>query len=475
MRRCAGFVSALTAGLVVIACSDHAVPSPAALRLSAAKTGSVTCSFAATNPLVSHYFNGIADKQLVTSLINDMQTAFNANDTTGTRDRGFDAMTHIASQVKAQNADYQDAAALTNALLGCMLFSPAELPLSFPGDFTIATNPAADGAYEVRGEPPTDPDADPGQRVYGRPTSFDASGFPTAEGFSGLVPQPPFAWSQVIHTTRGPTRVLLYGQPGPNPHSYDWRAVPRTVSYATPGGELGALVGLCVADTRTLVHESGSTFTGFNPFVDAFFVDPSICRAVALERSRWSPGRLLSSLFRVRPLWGNPGGLGGTIGGHSEFNADVATMTTSFAQQPPDRVSVCAPVEGVPNAGCPASALFTVAVATSGSGTRADGTVDTGPIGIATVHLAAVTNNGTYGQLCELVPPENITFVCEAIGDSTGAALTQVSGSPPGFAPATFANLFFTKTGAERLIANGGIGGRAITGQATSNKLNVNP
>ncbi len=475
MRRCAGFVSALTTGLTVIGCSDHGVPSPAALRLSAAKTGSVTCSFAVTNPLVSHYFNGASDKQVVTSLINDMQATFNNNDTTGTRDRGFDAMTHIASQVKAQNPDYQDAAALTNALLACMLFSSQELPLTFPEDFTIPTNPAADGAYDVRGEPPVDPDADPGQRVYARPTSFDAQGFPTAEGFSALVPQPPFGWSQVIHTTTGPTRVLLYGQPGPNAQSYDWRAVPRTVSYATPGGDLGALVGLCVADTRTLVHESGTTFTGFNPFVDAFFVDPSICHNVALERSPWSPARFLSSLFRVRPLWGNPGGLGGTIGGHSEFDADVATMTATFAQQPPAKVSVCTPVESLPNAGCPASALFTVAVATSGSGTRADGTVDTGPLGLATVHLAAVTNNGTYGLLCQLVAPANTTFVCESIGDSTGAALTQLSGGPPAFAPATFVNLFFTKAGAERLIGNGGIGGRAITGQAISNKMNVNP
>jgi hypothetical protein len=477
-----GFASlvALTTVLTAIGCSDQRPPAPAELKLSASRTPSFTCSFNSMNSFVAQYFNGTADKQVVTSLINAMQTAFGNHDTTATRDRGFDVMSHIASQVKAGNSDFQDASSLTNALLACMLFTAGELPQPFPEDFSIATNPALDGGYDVRGEPPTDPDADPGQRVYARPTSFGSNGFPTHTGFSGMAPDTNanattyLSWSQIIQTVRAPHRVLLYGKPGSNSLSYDWRAVPRNVSYVAtgPGGGPGALVGLCVVGSSKLVHETG-TFTGFNPFQDAYFMDPAICQSFAFDNSGWNPLRLLGKVFSPRPVWGNPGGTGGLIGGHSQFDGDETQMTATFSEQPPATVQVCSPVAGQPNAGCPTSALFEVAVATTGTGTRSDGTVDQSPVGPATVHLTAVTNNGTFGQLCQLTG--TTTFNCEPIGDTLGTTITQSSGGPPGFSPATFANLFFTKTGAERLVANGNIPQRSITTQATSNKLNVKP
>ncbi len=479
MQRSLASLAALVGVLAALGCGDQTVPPTAGLRLSSAKPITVTCSFNSMNSLVAQYFNGTTDKQIVTSLINAMQTAYNANDTTTTRDRGFDAMTHIASQVKAGNADFQDASSLTNALLACMLFSNGELPQTFPEDFTTATNPALDGGYDVRGEPPTDPDTNPGQVVYARPTSFNSNGVPTHEGFSGMAPAPNGStipgWSQIIHTTRAPIRVLLYGKPGSNSLSYDWRAVPRTVSYVAPGGGPGALVGLCTVGTSTLVHETGTTFTGFNPFADAYFIDPALCQQFAVAPSRWDPLHLLGKLFAPAPLWGNPGGVGGLTGGHSEFDDDQTAMTATFDLQPPANVQVCAPVAGQFNAGCPNSALFTVALKTSGSGTRPDGTVDNGPVGPATVHLTAITNNGTFGQLCQVTDSIAGTFVCDPLGDTTGTNITQSSGGPPGFADATFLKLFFTKTGAERLVANGSIPQRTITAQTTSNKMNVKP
>ncbi len=481
MHRRTSSLLALAAGFIAAGCSDRPGPSPAMLRMDAATTvPTTTCSFTSMNPLVTHYFSGTTDKQVVSALIDAMKTAFQANDVTTTRDRGFDVMTHIATQVKAGNADFQDASALTNALLACMLFSSAELPATFPEDFTTATNPALDGGYDVRGEPPIDPDGEPGQRVYARPAAFNALGFPTREGFSGLAPalmgsNTPFSWSQIIHTVTPPTRVLLYGKPGPNSQSYDWRAVPRTVSYLMPGlkGGPGALVGLCVASTTTLVHESGTTFTGFNPFADAYFMDPGICQTFAFERSTWNPLRFANRLFSVPPVWANPGGVGGLIGGHSEFHGDVTQMTAAYTMQPRPNVTVCTPVSGQPGAGCPSAAFFTVAVATTGTGTRADGTVEQGGVGPATVHLTALDNNGTFGLLCQLVT--STTFVCDPIGDSTGTNITQSSGGPPTFAPATFTNLFFTKTGAERLVANAAIPNTSIAAQTTSTKVLVGP
>ncbi len=481
MQRSLASLAALVGVLAALGCGDQTVPPTAGLRLSSAKPISVTCSFNSMNSIVSKYFNGSAAKQTAISLINAMQTASSNNDTTTTRDRGFDVMSLIASQVKAGNADFQDASSLTNALLACMFFSNAELPDTFPENFTIATNPALDGGYEVRGEPPTDPDTDPVQRVYSRPSSFDSLGNPTHTGFSGMAPTLDTSghvmkWSQIIRTIRAPRRELLYGKPGSNSLSYDWRAVPKNVSYvdSTRGGP-GALVGLCVVGSSTLVHETGKTFTGFNPFADAYFMNPALCQSFAVDNSSWNPLRLLGMMFSPRPLWGNPGGVGGLTGGHSEFDDDQTTMTATFDLQPPANVQVCSPVAGQFNAGCPNSALFTVALKTNGSGTRSDGTVDNGPVGPATVHLTAVTNNGTFGLLCQVTDSIAGTFLCDPVGDTTGTNITQSSGGPPNFADATFLKLFFTKTGAERLIANGSIQQRTITAQTTSNKMNVKP
>ncbi len=485
-RRFASAVSLVALAIGSAACSDQVQQSPASepsatgvRALSAVKSG-LTCSFTSMNPLVSHYFGGTTVKQTVSNLISAMQTAYSASDTTTTRDRGYDVMTYIAGQVKAGNPDYQDASSLTNALLACMLFSTAELPQAFPEDFTVATNPAADGGYDVRGEPPTDPDSSPVEAVYSRPSTFNTLGVPTHYGFSGMAPVQSslgfaLGWSQVIRTTHAPTRVLLYGRPGSNSQSYDWRPVPRTVSYFTPGGAPGVIVGLCMVGTSTLVHETGNSFTGFNPYADAYFLDPALCQSFAIKGSRWNPMWLAGKLFGVRPVWGNPGGVGGTTYAHSQYDGDQTQMTATFSQQPPANVQVCTPVSGQPNAGCPSTALFQVALSTTGAGTRADGTQDTGPVGPASVHLTAFNNNGTFGLLCELVPPADTTFVCDALGDTLGTSITQSSGGPPGFTPATFPNLFLTKTGAIKLVANGAITDRTITAQSISNKVNVKP
>src|SRR5260221_10523010 len=80
------------------------------------------------------------------------------------QDRGFDVMTHVAANVNAGNSDVADASGLTNGLLACMFATAAELPATFPEDFSIATDPAQHGGDPARGratDPPTPPVLNP--------------------------------------------------------------------------------------------------------------------------------------------------------------------------------------------------------------------------------------------------------------------------------------------------------------------------
>jgi hypothetical protein len=407
--------------LAAIGCSDRIQPIPGGPRMQAAAppSGPLTCDFKALSQLATRYFSG-PEAKAVRDLISQMQTAGAFSLTA--KSLGFDAMAHIAANVKAGNTDVADASSLTNGLLVCMFSSTADLPTTFPEDFTIATNPADSGGYEVRGGT-----ADLTGPVLSRPLTAP---------FSGVGPSGSNTWPGILSGNPAPARVLVYGEPGPLPLTYEWRVVPRSTEFSPP-----AIVGVCLdanSNATSLMTESSVLL----PFADAAFLPP--CSGIAMQSwssqfasrmARWGIG-----LFGPRALsattYLNPGGLAGSTGGiHSLFGPQVVqTVTLTFTVQPTD-VTVTQPIT-------PPVVVSATAVGT------------TTPVPNVTITLVAVNNNGTPALL-----------------SGTLTKTTDASGT------VTFDDLSESKTGAYTLVASGAVNGRPAIGvpQVTSNRFNVRP
>jgi hypothetical protein len=346
--------------------------------------------------------------------------------TTTAQDRGFDVMTHIAANVNAGNTDVADASALTNGLLACMFTNAADLPETFPEDFSIPTNPALHGGYAVRG----------GATV---PLSAPVFSRPVLAPFSGVAPSGLHTWAEILAGNPAPNRVLVYGMPGSQPQTYEWRVVPRSAAFSPP-----AVVGLCIdanVSTTSLVHEE---HIGLLPFVDAAFLNPATCSPFAAQS--WSM-QVASRIARwgidflgPRPLSAsglmNPGGLGGSTGGiRSEFGPQaVASVTLTFVVQPSDvRVNqVITPP---------------VVVRATAVGTNT-------PVPNVIISLAAIDNNGV---------PAVLQGTLTGTTDATGTV--------------TFSDLSETKTGGYRLTATGSVIGRPgiAVPAVSSTRFNVRP
>ncbi len=415
-------IGVVVVALAGIACSDRIQPVPAAplMQAAAPPSGPLTCDFKSLSQLATHYFGG-PEAKVVRGLISQMQTAgaFSAT----AKDRGFDAMAHIAANVKAGNTDVADASSLTNGLLVCMFSAAADLPATFPEDFTIATNPADSGGYEVRGGV-----SDLTGPVLSRPLNAP---------FSGVGPSGSNTWPGILLGNPAPARVLVYGEPGALPLTYEWRVVPRSTQFSPP-----AIVGVCLdanANATSLLNESS---VGLLPFADAAFLPP--CSGIAMQSwssqfasrmARWGmalfgPPSLSATTFL------NPGGLAGSTGGiHSVFGPQVvASVTLTFTVQPTD-VTV--------------NQIITppVVVLVTAAGT-------TTPVPNVTITLSAVNNNGT---------PAILQGTLTKTTDATGTV--------------TFNDLSETKTGAYTLVASGTVNGRPAIGvpQTTSIRFNVRP
>lgn len=318
----------MVALLTVIAagCGERGHPLPPGPGApSLAISGGLACDFAELNQLAASYFSP-GETSIVQGLLEHMQ--FAGAFTSAAQDFGFDVMTHIASNVNAGNTDAADASSLTNGLLACMYDNPADLPATFPEDFTVATEPSLHGAYGVRGGA-SDPDT---AVLFSRPLTAP---------FSGIAPPPGTTWPGMLAGDPAPNRILAYGRPGSSPDSYDWRVVPRSTVFSP-----GVIVGVCLdpfANTTSLVHESS---VGLLTFVNAQFMDLSSCSPLALARPASAPLELArglarwgSRLFGPEQLSAKPvfvDGLGGSTGGiHSEFGPErVDTVTLSFTGQP---------------------------------------------------------------------------------------------------------------------------------------------
>jgi hypothetical protein len=411
--------------LAAVGCGERnqTLPPGPSMQASAPVTTGLTCDFKSLNQLATHYFGG-TEAKAVRDVIAAMQTA---GGTTATgRDRGFDVMTHIASNVNAGNSDVADAGALTNGLLVCMYTSADELPRNFPEDFSVAVNPALHGGYAVRGSS-VDPLTDP---VLSRPFSAP---------FSGVATPGTTTWPDMLSANPQPHRLLVYGMPGSFSTTYDWRVVPRNSTFSPK-----AIVGVCIdpnTNATSLLHEE---HTGLLPFVEAGFLNPATCGSLASRSflsdlasrvGRWGVDLFGPRSLSATTLMGN-GGLGGSTGGiGSEFGPQlVSTVTLTFTAQPTD-VTV--------------NQIITPPVVV-----QATDAATGDPVPNVVITLTSVNNNGTPAQL---------------LGTLTGT--TDATGT------VTFVDLSETKTGAYTLVANGGVVGRPAIGvpAGTSVRFNVRP
>lgn len=419
MRLQVAGIGIIVAALAAIGCSDRNQSLPAAPRMQAAASTSspFTCNFNSLSNLATHYF-GSAEAKTVRGLISLMQSspAFGA-----TADSlGFEVMKHIASNIKAGNSDAVDASNLTNGLLVCM-YDPttatgkAALPASFSAtvpafeDFSVATNPADSGAYDVRGG-----GTDAAGAVFSRPLSGSFSGVSPCANFLQCTNN----WPAML-SGNTPVRLFVYGEPGVLPNTYEWRVVPRSTQFST-----AAIVAVCLdagTNGTSLIHENEVLL----PFADAPFLQT--CSGLAMQS--WSSqfasrlARWGIDLFGPKPLsattYLNPGGLAGSTGSiHSLFGPQVVqSVTLSFTVQPHD-ASVNADIGPV--------TVKAVAVGTST------------PVPNVFIQLSTLNNNGT---------PASLTGTTTGTTDSTGTV--------------TIDGFFQSKTGGYLLVASGSVNGRA--------------
>ncbi len=423
MRYARTGVGVLIAAMVATGCTDRSQSLPPGPSMKVVDPPGTTCDFRSLNQTANRYF-GSADAKLARGFISQMQDL--GAGTPAGQNRGFDVLALIATNVNAGNTNVADAAGLTNGLLVCMFTDAADLPATFPEDFTTATNPDLHGAYAVRGGA-TDPPSAP---VFSRPLT---------NPFSGVAPSGLFTWLDILSDNPPPARLLVYGKPGTLSQTYDWRVVPRSTVFSPP-----AVVGLCIdadVSTTSLVHEE---HVGLLPFVDQTFLDLDTCSPFATQS--WSmqvASRLARwgiDFFGPRPLSAsrlmNPGGLGGSSGGiGSEFGPQVVnTVTLTFDVQPSDVT---------------AGQVITPAVVVQA---MAFGTST--PVPNVIITIAAVDNNGVPADLRG------------TLTDTTDASGTV-----------TFSDLSETKPGGYRLTASGSVIGRPgiAVPAVSSERFNVRP
>ena len=414
-------IGAITAGAVAgtqTACAERRndVPSGPAASVTTLTT-LPACDLGGTNQPVSRYF-GPADAKTAKTLIEQIGAA--GAGSVIARDRGFDFIALIARNAQAgTGGDASAASDLINKVSACMFRDLAELPETYPEDYTVAVSTAQAGGLAVRGG-----STDANEPVISRGS------------FSGVAPQLGGTWTAMLAGNPAPARLVLYGRPGSTPQSYDWKVLPRNAAFNPP-----AIVGVCLdldVATTSMLHEE---HVGLLTFSEAYFLDPATCGSFTSRSSVSYWTHQLAQVFLPRPLSastvGLRGGIGGSTGGiGSEFGAkDVPNVNITFTIQPPATVFV--------------GETFSVQVRTTDPTTGAN-------VGGVQVAIIAVNNNGIPKQLLGALPQT-----------TTNAGLATFSGLS--FAPGS--------TGGFRLVVGGGVLGRPSisVGQASSSKVNSKP
>ena len=411
-------IGGVTFVAVATACTERLKDAPSGpVADVVALTTLPVCDLSGTNQPVTRYF-GPADAKTAKTLIDQISAA--GAGSVIARDRGFDLIALIAANAQAgTGGDASAASALINKVSACMFRDLAELPETFPEDYTVAVSTAQPGGLAVRGG------------------STDANDPVISRGsFSGVAPQFGGTWAAMLAGNPAPARLVLYGRPGSTSQSYDWKVLPRNAAFNPP-----AIVGVCVdvnTATTSMLHEQ---HVGLLTFSEAYFLDPATCGSFSARTGVSSWTHQIAQLFLPRPLAastvGLKGGIGGSTGGiGSEFSAnDVPNVNVTFTLNPPATVAV--------------GETFSVQVRTTDPTTGAN-------VGGVRVSIIAVNNNGVPKELVGATPQT-----------TTNAGL------------ATFSGLSFAagSTGGFRLVVGGGVLGRpSITvGQGTSTKVNAKP
>ena len=416
MSRLAFGVALALIGAGAVGCGERQAASPVGPVADVSTLTTVPpCDFNAMNPLVSRYF-GSGDAKTARDLITAIGAA--GAGTATARDRGYDVMALIAANAQAGTGGAPEAASdLMNELTKCMFTDPAEFPLTFPEDYTVAVTTGLPGGLGVRG---------------GASDATDA--VVSRDLFSGVAPQSGVAWSAMLSGNPAPSRLLVYGRPSAIGQHYDWKVLPRNATFSPH-----AIVGVCVDVNAATTSMLSEEHVGILTFADAYFLNPVTCSSFSFRKASW--GERLASLFLPKSLSAstvvNPGGIGGSTGGiGSDFGLEnVPTVTLTYTVQPPSTVTV--------------GQQFTVQV-------RATDPITGATVGGVRISILANNNNG--------VPKELLGTTTQTTGNSGVATFADLS-----FAPGS--------TGGYRLLVSGRVTGRDAIGvnEAISTKVNAKP
>ena len=452
-------LAALSVVALAVACGDpqdrnaaqtDAPVAPMFSRNAPPNSFSTKCSFTTASQVAGSYFTNNDTVKVVRTLISSMKSA--GAGTTAAASLGFDVLSHVAANI-AVDPDFTTGSTFVNEIIKCMFTDPNAWPASFtaptpgPEDFTIALDPARDGAFGVRGGT-----SDPAGPVLAR-----------LDSYSGAAPSSG-SWGSIL-AGNAIARVLLYGrpsvaQPGVDPNTfYNWRVVARNTSFSPP-----VIVGVCIdpntnafGGQKAVVRKQDQAGVAFLPFADAAFLIPGTNCTGPLSLRQGFMGTLAQGIFTLgssflgpKPLSAsrmlNPGGLAGATGGiHTDYGPDeVDSVFLSFVIQPHD-AKVCSVAVG---SGCSGNQTISpVKVLALWKGF---------PVGGVRITVVPFNNNGTPAEMR---------------GDST--LVTGEDGT------VTYTNLGLTKPGGYALLTNAELveqrSTQIVIPHVTSTKFNVRP
>jgi hypothetical protein len=329
--------------------------------------------------------------------------------------RGFD----ILALMETAPGPAATGSTLAHELLECM-FVESDLPNAFPDTlFVQELTPAASGGLGAFG-------------VRGGGVGPTSAAVLARDGFSGIAPPSGSTWSAIL-----PERILIYGQRGTTPGSYDWfkiRPTPPGPNFNSPG----PVVGLCGST-------SSIDMVQHNDFGILAFVDPDYfltsCSAflsgVVRPSSRgiFAFARRLVNLVAPQTLYAvsHTGGRGGTAGSISHFDFEaINQVVVEFLVEPVNPVAnltVNPPVEvralgdGNPMAGVRITLTAIPQITNKGKGAGVSGNIPvvTGSDGIAKFTNLKFTKAGVYSlqatgvvqgvpAITNIVPDNSATF-----------------------------------------------------------------
>ena len=480
---------ALVGLAAVVSACDQPTPSAPVEGLSSAKPAppsSNACVFTGNPSLSSSagsYFTVSADKRAAADLIDQMESAREAGNTTETRRYGFALLSRVGQVSRGSSpGDPAAGALLTKQAFNCMYDTSGDDADSFEGwpndphyDFEAALDADNGGAYYVRGVPndPQTTDDEATAPAIGNISALNSSVDPAGGNVSAIAPAAASALSDSWFEVLGQP-VLFFGNPVED--GYDWKVLPRDAAFSPY-----ARVALCqgvngggqeYADAD-MVHQFGVGVIGFVGADGLCGTKPPL----AAVEGRGTFGRLasltrsLAGLLSPEPLHASLSvalSRGGTASGakgdkFTSRNLPTVNLSVSVSDAPRNTVQV--------NTG-----RFSVTVIV----TTPDGARE--PVGGISVTLSGTNNNGTPTNLYEVVDP-NYTGCALASGkvelpEERTLSTIDVDGTTAVTKAVWTKNLCVTSPGGLIINASSRAVGNSAAGVGTakaSTKINVKP